>query len=549
MVARQLSVWPFAARTARLFVLVDPSLPDEPLRGGVLRAMQQAYFGSDGYSQTRAVREAALAAHYVLRHNNRDALPLSHLNAASALAALRGNVAYVALAGNAAAFAWRDGDLTGQRGAPRQPRPLGLEQDPLIILWSTPLQAGDRLVLVCGATWQHDFDCLIREILSSTSSAAVAEQQLAEALGDGRPAAVSVITSTSTSPRVPHLRLVATNERADGSQIRREAPASGQIWRWLFGALGLILLGLVALAALLLTHKPAAAADRVDFIRPEMAVRLGPSAASVVDLAVGDSALYTLDVTESAVRAFELNRLEQQATPETLLAQSGTPLDSAGRRLAAPVAIEYVPGPDSQPGSLTIVDQLRTVAQVGPDRSLSARSVPTAINWQELGALGFNVAGRLMFLDSGARQLLEYPALTDPVLDPPVLVLNADNAPRLSFNRVAQVIGTGESVVLRLDDGTVHCLDAGGADRVLTLPPGDGRVPLVSAIASDATGALYVADTNNARIVQMTVDGAELRQLRAPALAGVRAMGLSLDGVRLYALVGSGILVFDIPAL
>src|SRR5438477_7880606 len=116
VMARQLSVWPFAARTTRLLVLVDPSLPDQPLRDGLLRAMQQGYFASDGYSQTRAVREAALAAHYVLRHHNRDVLPLDQVNAASAVAAIRGNVAYVALAGQAAAFAWRDGQLTGQRG-------------------------------------------------------------------------------------------------------------------------------------------------------------------------------------------------------------------------------------------------------------------------------------------------------------------------------------------------------------------------------------------------------------------------------------------------
>src|ERR1700731_1184285 len=126
--ARQLSVWPFATRTLRLFVLIDPSLPDPTPRHGLVRAMQQAYFCSDGFSQTRAVREAALAAHYVLQHHNRDVLPLHHVNAATAVAALRGDVAFVALAGDAAAFAWRDGVLTGKRGVLRLPRPLGLDQ-------------------------------------------------------------------------------------------------------------------------------------------------------------------------------------------------------------------------------------------------------------------------------------------------------------------------------------------------------------------------------------------------------------------------------------
>src|SRR5260370_2807231 len=96
--ARQLSVWPFAARTQRLFLLVDPSLPEASLRHGLLRAIQQAYFRSDTASQTRSVPEPALAAHYVLRHRNRDALPLERITAATAVAAFRGDPSLVALA-------------------------------------------------------------------------------------------------------------------------------------------------------------------------------------------------------------------------------------------------------------------------------------------------------------------------------------------------------------------------------------------------------------------------------------------------------------------
>src|SRR5919204_5822365 len=107
VVARQISVWPFAARMQRLFLLVDPSAPNLPLRDGLLRAMQQAYFRSDGQSQTRCVREAALAAHYVLKHHNRDVLPLDQVCASTAVAAVRGRVAFVGLAGDASVFAWR----------------------------------------------------------------------------------------------------------------------------------------------------------------------------------------------------------------------------------------------------------------------------------------------------------------------------------------------------------------------------------------------------------------------------------------------------------
>src|SRR5579859_3110575 len=313
VVARQLSVWPFGARTARLFLLVDPSLPTQSLRTGLLRAMQEGYFASDGYSQTRAVREAALAAHYVLRHHNRDLLPLNQVNAASAVAAVRGNLACVALAGHAAAFAWRNGDLSGQRGILRLPRPLGLEQDPAITLWRTPLSdPADRLVLVCGATWPAESEREIRSILSSTSSTAEAEQQLADALRGARPASVLVIAPSSRT----HLRLLNSPE-AERHEVATEPPAPPPTQkpfsprRWLPQAFGVLLLGLLSLAMLAISPHTVLPADRLDALSPRMAVRLGSSAASVVDMVVGDGALYTLDVADGAVRAFSLDDVEQ----------------------------------------------------------------------------------------------------------------------------------------------------------------------------------------------------------------------------------------------
>jgi len=187
-VDRQLSVWPFAARTTRLSLLVEPALADPSLRRGLVRAMQQAYFASDSYSQTRAVREAALAAHYVLRHHNRDVLPQNQLNAAAAVAAVRGDLAFIGLVGQAMAFALHDGELTGQHGALRFPHPLGLEQDPAVTLWSTRVSGGDRLVLVCGGTWHAESEALVANILSTARSSDEAQEQLGDAFGDAYPA-------------------------------------------------------------------------------------------------------------------------------------------------------------------------------------------------------------------------------------------------------------------------------------------------------------------------------------------------------------------------
>jgi hypothetical protein len=549
MVARQLSVWPFGARTARLFLLVDPSLPGDALRSGLLKAMQQGYFASDGYSQTRAVREAALAAHYVLRHHNRDVLPLNQINAASTVAAVRGDVAIVALAGHAAAFAWRDGELTGQRGILRLPRPLGLEQDPVITLWRTPLQQSDRLVLVCSATWRPDSEHDMCAILASSTSAAEAEERLAEALGDERPASVLVIAPTM---RAPHLRLLGPHERIAAPSVESSvSPRSkrSSLVHWLFPILGLLLLGLVALAALAIAPRTGVPVDRVDALSPRMAVRLGSTAANVADMAVGDGALYTLDVVEGAVHAYALDSLEQQPGPETLLARAGTVLAGSERPLAQPVAIEYLPGDSTSAGSLAIVDQSRAVAQLTDEGSLSAREMPTSAAWQELGALGAGAAGELLFLDSRAHQLLAYPVERQALVDPPRLVLDGATAPWLGFERIAQVFGTADSVIVRLDDGSVHRLASNGTDQSLALPPVSGHTSPVSAMAQDRGGGVYLADPVDARVVQTTLDGATLRQLRSPALAGVRAIDVSRDGRRLYALVASGVLVADIPDL
>ena len=78
------------------------------------------------------------------------------------------------------------------------------------------------------------------------------------------------------------------------------------------------------------------AIDRVVRVNPAMAVRLGPSGGNVVDLAVGDDTLYTLDVVEATVRAFRLDGRDQQPTPDTLLVRSRRADRLGQRRLAAP---------------------------------------------------------------------------------------------------------------------------------------------------------------------------------------------------------------------
>ena len=191
--ARHFSLWPFGTRTLRLYLLIDPSRMPPALQRGVLRATQEAFHRSETGSLTNAVRAAVRAANFVLQHHNYDVLPQDHATAAVAVAAIRGDSVYVALVGDAAVFTWRGGTLRGQRTDARSARPLGLEHEPRITLWSSPLSPGDRLVLVCGATWPRDGFEIISDVLEAHARQD-AELELVELLsGPGHQARVRVV--------------------------------------------------------------------------------------------------------------------------------------------------------------------------------------------------------------------------------------------------------------------------------------------------------------------------------------------------------------------
>jgi len=604
-VARQFSLWPFGTRTLRLFLLLDPSRTAPDLQRGVLRAMQEAFGRAECGSQTSAVRRAALAAHYVLRHHNQDVLPSGHVTASAAVAATRGRTAYVALIGDAAAFAVREGVLSGQSSSARMSRPLGLDSDPRVTLWSTPLEAGDRLVLVCGGPAHAPLAEAVADTLA-TCAPEEAEARLAEALEDpAKP--VRVLVAEPGRPLRPerHLQIVPNPppNYAAGGPPRAAVPWHPRHWLASLAPLAVLCLAALpvltptggapphaglaqqvqdllvqadattdvhaahalASSALDLAARASASApteyaplvdqvtrkleavDRAEPVAPSVAVRLGPGGANVVDLSVGPDALYTLDPVEASVRAFRTDTLDQTPTPETLLLRAGTPVGGS-HRLATPVAITYLDGPGGAPGSLTVVDDARAVVQVAHDGSASVRTLPSAAAWQQLAALGADADGTLYVLDTGAGHLLGYPGAIQQVADPPRLLF--DGLPLLDpqvLGRAVEVLPLHD-VYLRLDDGRVRRLDRTGAalDFQVQLP--DGPLGAVAALADDRGGGLYLADPTHARIIQTTSDGTFVRQLRDPALAGVRQLHTSPDGQRLYGLIPSGVLAIDVPS-
>ena len=99
-----------------------------------------------------------------------------------------------------------------------------------------------------------------------------------------------------------------------------------------------------------------------------------------------------------------------------------------------------------------------------------------------------------------------------------------------------------------MDDGTLRHFDGQGSEqRVRASAPDDGPPTSVSAIAPDRAGGLYLADPRTRASCTPPPTATVLRQLRDPALAGVRQIQSSPDGRRLYGLVPSGVLVFDLP--
>lgn len=601
VVARQFSLWPFGTRTLRLFLLIDPSQVDVDLQRGILRAMQEAFAHAETGSQTSAVRAAARAAHYVLQHHNRDVLPSAHVTASAAVVSTRGRTAYAALIGNAAVFAVREGALSGQSSSARLSRLLGLEHDPRVTLWSTPLEPGDRLVLVCGAATHTPLAEIVAETLAGCPPEA-AEARLGEVLArPSRPARVLVVDPARPTRAERHLAVVPPQPPA--------ASPAGHAWpgvlhprRWLASLLPLAVLGLAALPLLgpagqsappnaaqevqeLLAevdsaadvhaaHRLAASAveaasrastlapdahaplieqttrkldqvDHVSAVTPALAVRLGPSGAHVVDLCVADDALYTLDPVETSVRAFAADGVDQTPTPATLLLRPGSVVGA--RHLATPVAIEYVAGPGGAPGALVVVDDARTLVQVAHDGSMTTQVLPSSAGWQQLGALASDAQGTLYVLDTAAKSLLAYPGASQHLADPPRRLFESTPGfdPGL-LEHAAEVLPL-EDLYLRLDDGSVRRVDPAGSLLPFDVQPTDGPLGAVAGLADDRAGGLYLADPAHARIVQTTADGTFVRQLRDPALAGLRQIHASPDGRRLYGLMPSGVLVLDVP--
>jgi hypothetical protein len=519
---------------------------------------------------------------------------LSHAQASAGavVAAARGPTVYVAMSGDVAAFSWSGGMLDGRHTAARVDRPLGLEPEPPVSLWSAPFGPGDRLVLICGAEWHDDASSqnedVLRDILSTTPTDQ-APARIADALvGPSGAARVLVADGAAGLAR----RDTVTRPRP----IKRPAPSRALLRRLVPAFLGLLLLSTLGAspfnplaeprhvslsrqataliqqaeesADLYEAHTLATQArklvdevarsdpgdhaalvdrstalldqvDRVSWVTPRVLVRLGAASANVVDLAVSADTLYTLNTADGCVRRFDLDTLEQVPTPDTVVLHTGSLI--GGRPLEAPVAMEYVPG--SGEGALTVVDQARRVIQV-KGGSASVRPLPSSRAWQQLAGLASDAQGNLYVLDQQADhlQLLLYPGAGARMADPPRVLVD----PQLGLPEAASELLPLEDLFVIRDDGQVARYDRQGKPLPFNPVAPDGPLGHVASAAPDGGGGLFLADPQQSRILETAEDGSFVRQLRADDLVGLRALHLSPDGRALYGLSSDGILAIDL---
>jgi hypothetical protein len=582
-----LSLWPFGTRTLRLFLLVDPRPAEPALVRALLGGMQYEYGRWQTSSQTRAMRSTLLAAHDILRQHNRGMLSHRQATAAGVVAAARGPRVYVAMSGEAVACSWSAGVLETRHTGTRVDRPLGLEPEPPVTLWSAPFGPGDRVVLACGASWHPGADQVVREILTTTPTH-LAARRIADALvHPNGPARVLVADGVPGAAR----RDSAARPRSRTTRTAR--PLGGRLVPMLLGLLLLSAIGAspcnplgeprhlsqarqanallqqaeqttdayeahdLAAGAQELAQQAASAEpaehaglvertralleriDRVSWVSPRLLVRLGPATANVVDLAVSGDTLYTLDVADGSVRGFDLNLQEQAPTPETVILRPGSLV--GGRPIERPVAMEYVRAPSE--GALTVVDQTRRVIQL-QGRSPSVRPLPSSGAWHRLSGLASDQQGNLYVLDNQADrlQLLAYPGAVSHLTDPPRVLV--DPGAGLPVN-VIDLLALEDLFVVH-QDGWVGRYDRQGNPLPFTARSPEGQLGRVASAAPDGSGGLFLAEPDHARIVETTHEGSFVRQLRATSLQDLRALHLSADRRVLYGLARDGIVAIDL---
>lgn len=285
--------------------------------------------------------------------------------------------------------------------------------------------------------------------------------------------------------------------------------------------------------------------DRVYATPQSLVVRLGSASANLADIAVSPTSLFTLDVADGTIRRYELDAVDQAPTADTLLLRQGTPVN--GPLLDTPVAMTYVRDPGGPDGRLVVIDRARNVVEVRDDGTLARRPMP-GMSWKRLSAISAGTDGALYILDGDDGMLLAYPfgGANNGLLPRPVLTRT--DAQTLPFEHVVGLLAEQDFYVNR-DDGRLQRFNRQGQALPFDVRAPDGFLGPISGVASDANGALYLADPSQQRLVQATADGRFVRQFRgASSLGSLRSLQLSPDGSRLFGVSADGVVALSLPS-
>jgi hypothetical protein len=265
-----------------------------------------------------------------------------------------------------------------------------------------------------------------------------------------------------------------------------------------------------------------------------------------------DSVLDVVRVAASAVRRFPVP-VSPEARPvgvwrgedELFVFDSGTQVlyrtDETGTRLEPalrpPEVVSNAPlgklvstawspprGSNTQ-GMLLLLDHVRTIISVGPRGTPVQRWIPPdSGSWQRLGAAAATF-DTLYVIDAERQQVLSYPA-RQPGAGSKVA---AASTPDLDLGAALDLATDGNLFVL-LPRGRIAKLAPGGAALPFdgTIPDGPLTAP-VALFASEGVDRLWVLEPTQARVVELTVDGAYVRQYVLPADMMRNAVSLHVD--------------------
>lgn len=259
----------------------------------------------------------------------------------------------------------------------------------------------------------------------------------------------------------------------------------------------------------------------------------GLTASSTVEVAAGDSAMYVLDAAVGKV--FSISR--DASVPPTVAYEDGSQIDGVTAGKARHIA--WLAPQGGERGTLLILDAGHQLFGLtgGNLRAMALRGVD---QWKSDTAMAVS-NGDLYVLDAAAGTVWRYAPSADG--------FNTEPAPAIQRPDVRDA--TGMSVIggifLTSQNGSIrHFADSQELQFQLA---GIDKAPAAAQplLYDSQSGALYLPDRGNSRIVVLDANGTFKRQLTHARLAGLRGAAVDPGHNRLIGVVGQSLVEIPLP--